>query len=46
MSDIHKHKILKLLQKEYDDKSYTGTNYTEVGKSLSTENLHRKQVFI
>lgn len=42
MSNIHKHKILKLLQKTYTDKSYSGTNYTEEGKSLSTEDLHGK----
>ena len=37
-----KHRILKILNKEYNDKSYSGTNYTEEGKSLSEQDLHRK----
>ena len=37
-----KHRILKILNKEYNDKSYSGTNYTEQGKSLSEQDLHRK----
>ena len=37
-----KHKILKLLNKTYHDKSYTGSNTTEYGKSLSTEEILRK----
>ena len=32
-----KHRILKILNKEYNDKSYSGTNYTEQGKSLSEQ---------
>ena len=37
-----KHRILKILNKEYNDKSYSGTDYTEQGKSLSEQDLHRK----
>lgn len=37
-----KHRILKILNKEYNDKSYSGTNYTEEGKSLSEQDLHRR----
>ncbi len=37
-----KHKILKKLLDVYNEKSYSGTNYTEEGKSLSTEELLRK----
>lgn len=42
MGDLNKHKILNLLLQEYNDKSYSGTDYTEEGKSISTEDLHRK----
>ena len=37
-----KHRILKILNKEYNDKSYSGIDYTEEGKSLSEQDLHRK----
>ena len=37
-----KHKILKLLNKTYHYKSYKGSNTTEYGKSLSTEEILRK----
>ena len=37
-----KHRILEILNKEYNDKSYSGTDYTEQGKSLSEQDLHRK----
>ena len=37
-----KHRILKILNKEYNDKSYSGTNQTEEGKSLSEQDLHRR----
>lgn len=37
-----KHRILQILNKEYNDKSYNGTDYTEEGKSLSEQDLHRK----
>ena len=37
-----KHKILNELLKIYNDRSYVGANYTEEGKSLSTEDMHRK----
>jgi len=37
-----KHKILSKLLEEYNNRSTSGTNYEEIGKSLSTEDLHRK----
>ena len=37
-----KHKVLKELLKTYNDRTYDGTNYTEEGKSLSTEEIHRR----
>lgn len=37
-----KHRILEILNKEYNDKSYSGIDYTEEGKSLSEQDLHRK----
>ena len=37
-----KHRILKILNKEYNDKSYSGINYTDEVKSLSEQDLHRK----
>lgn len=37
-----KHKILSRLLEEYNSRSTSGTNYQERGKSLSTEDLHRK----
>lgn len=40
--EINKHKILKNLNDIYNNRSYSGTDYTEKGKSLSTEDLHRE----
>ncbi len=37
-----KHRILEILNEEYNDKSYSGTDYTEQGKSLIEKDLHRK----
>lgn len=37
-----KHKILKELLTVYNDKNYSGQNWTEEGKSLSTEDLQSK----
>src|SRR5690554_5464901 len=42
MTDLKKHRILKLLSDEYNNKSYSGNDYTEEGKSLSVEDIHRK----
>lgn len=40
MSNLLKHKILKQLSKIYIERTYDGTNYTESGKSQSTEELN------
>ncbi|WP_166965147.1 hypothetical protein [Yeosuana marina] len=42
MSSLKKHKILNLLLKVYNDKSFTTSNTQEAGKTLSTEDIHRK----
>ncbi|WP_281635792.1 hypothetical protein [Flavobacterium marginilacus] len=36
------HRVLKVLLKNYNDKSHTTSNVTEAGKSLSAEELHRR----
>ena len=36
------HQVLKEILKNYNDKSHTTSNITDAGKSLSSEELHRK----
>ena len=40
MSNLLKHRILKQLSKIYIERTFDGTNYTESGKSQSTEELN------
>lgn len=42
MTNLKKHRVLKLLLKTYNDKSYTTSNTQEAGKTLSVEDIHRK----
>lgn len=42
MTEQIKHKILSELSKIYINRTYSGTNYSEQGKSLSTEELNIK----
>ena len=42
MSNIKKHKILELLNSFYEDKTQEALSYTDLGKSMSIEQLHSK----
>lgn len=45
MSNLQKHKILGILNTFYEDKSQEAMNYTDLGKSMSIEQLHSKTNF-
>jgi hypothetical protein len=45
MSNYKKHKILSILNTFYEDKSQEAMNYTDLGKSMSIEQLHSKTNF-
>ncbi len=42
MSELSKNTVLKYLSNIYNERTYDVNNYTEDGKSLSIEDLHRK----
>jgi hypothetical protein len=42
MSNSKKHKILQVLFNFYENKSLESMNYTELGKSMSLEQLHKE----
>lgn len=42
MSNIKKHKILQVLFTFYEDKTQEATNYSNLGKSLTIEQIHTK----
>ena len=39
------HKVLKEILKNYNDKSHTTSNIQEAGKSLSSDELHRRTLY-
>jgi hypothetical protein len=45
MSNKKKHKILDILNNFYQEKSHEALNYTNLGKSMSIEQLHDKTKF-
>lgn len=45
MSNFKKHNILTILNTFYEDKSQEAMNYTNLGKSMSIEQLHSKTNF-
>lgn len=42
MSNLKKQRILKELSKVYNERTYSAIDFTEEGKSISTEDLHRE----